>query len=326
MGDFMINTNENRVKCGKCNTEFDLNKNDGCPLCGFGVGKQTTSTRLNKKLQIENEPIKYLAIPNNLELEPGELTIDDEIKSVGSWGMFNSFFPGKAVLRILANMLDKEKTKTVTLDALTKKTSETVEIYNLSKLRGFPKDPDNNNSIGRLVYHFIRTFTEMGFFTVKPKEETKKNVWDEPWNNIEITLTKEGLEFAKIRNKIFDNSDFSQTSMEFQILTKEEKQWLTDYLKKIDEEGYKEYSILKNVFEFIKQGHNGKGELWNWFETNPAFVDYVKQWSRKTENPEDFGKQIKNLSTTFAAGKLALLRELGIISNKRNDYTIVGEI
>jgi len=322
----MYNFSENRIKCGKCNTEFDLNKNAVCPLCGFGIGRKTADTRLNKKLQIEPESINYLAIPKNLELKPGQVKIDDETKVVGSWGMFNSFFPGKAVLRILANMLDKEKTKTITLDTLTKKTSEETQLYNLSKLRGFPNNPNNNNSIGRLVYHFIRTFTDMGFFTVKPKEETKNNVWDEPWSNIEITLTEEGLEFAKLRNKIFDNGDFSQASIEFQILTKDEKQWLTDYLKKIDESGYKEYSILKNVFDFIKQGHNGKDELWNWFETNPDFINYLKQWSRKTDNPEAFEKQIKNLSITFAGGKLALLRELGVISNKRNDYTILGEI
>ena len=322
----MSNTNENRIKCGRCNTEFDLNKNDGCPLCGFGIRRQTTNARLNKKQYDKNESTKYLAVPKDLELRPGKLTINDETKSVGSWGMFNSFFPGKAVLRILANMLDDEEAKSVTLDALIKKTLKAIEIYNLSKLRGFPKNLENTNSIGRLVYHFIRTFTEMGFFTIKPKEETKNNVWDEPWTNIEITLTKEGLEYAKLRNKIFDDSDFSQISTEFQILTKEEKQWLIDYLKKIDEEGYKEYSILKNVFEFIKQGHNGKGELWNWFEINPAFIEYVKQWSRKVDNPEAFEKQIKNLSPTFAAGKLALLRELGIISNKRNDYTIVGDL
>jgi len=321
----MYNLSENRIKCGKCNTEFDLNKNDGCPLCGFGIGLQTAGIRINKKLQIEDGSINYLAIPKNLDLKPGQLRIDDETKSVGSWGMFNSFFPGKAVLRILANMLDKEKTKIVTLDALINKTSEETQKYSLSKLRGFPNDPNNKNSIGRLVYHFIRTFTEMGFFTVKPKEETKNNVWDEPWVNIEITLTKEGLEFAKLKNKIFDNGDFSQASIEFQILTKEEKQWLTCYLKKIDEKEYKEYSILKNVFDFIKQGHNGKDELWNWFETNPDFINYVKQWSRKTDNPEAFEKQIKNLSITFAGGKLALLRELGVVSNKRNDYTIVGE-
>jgi len=320
MGVFMSNIIENRIKCGRCNTEFDLNKNDGCPLCGFGKGKRTLNTEFENKENIGQESINYLMIPTDLELRSGEPIVDYETKSVGSWGMFNSFFPGKAVLRILANMLDEKKAKSITLETLINKTSEVIRVNNLSKLRGFPKDPKKDNSIGRLVYHFIQTFTDMGFFSVNTKEETKNNIWAEPWNNIEITLTKEGLEFAQLKNSVFDNGGLSQ------ILTNEEKQWLTDYLKKIDEEGYKEYSILKNVFEFIKQGHNGKDELWNWFETNPTFINYVKQWSRKVEDSVAFEKQIKNLSPTFAAGKLALLRELGVIRNKRNDYTVLGEL
>jgi len=316
----IFSSNENRIKCGKCNTEFDLDKNDYCPLCGLGSKKGYVDVYSSKQKIVKSNSINYLGIPDNLKLKSIVPIKNDETESVGSWGMFNSFFPGKAVLRILANMLNEKELKYAVLNDLIKKTSEVFKSNGLSKLRGFPNNPEASNSIGRLVYHFIKTFNQMGLFEVRIKEKNNGEVWDEPWTNIEITLTREGLEFAKLRSKIFDDYELSQ------ILTEEEKQWLLDYLKKIDKQGYKEFSILKNVFEFIKEGHNGKDELWDWFTKNKSFVDYVKGWSRKADDAESFDKQIKNLAPTFAAGKLALLRELEVIKNKRNDYSIIGKL
>jgi len=315
----IFNSNENRIKCGKCNTEFDLNKNNNCPLCGFGSKKGSISLHQDKKEIIEHKGINYLSIPSDLKLKSIKPTVNEETKAVGSWGMFNSFFPGKAVLRILANMLNEKKVKFIILNDLIKKTSDVFQINNLSKLRGFPNEPRSASSMGRLVYHFIKTFNQMGFFEVKSKEKSDGEVWNEPWTNIEITLTKEGLEFSKLRSKVFDEQEPNQ------ILTLEEKKWLLGYLKSIDKD-YKEFSMLKAVFEFIKEGHNGKDELWKWFTKNENFLNYVKTWSRKSKDAEAFEKQIENLAPTFAAGKIALLRELGVIKNKRNDYTIIGEL
>ena len=316
---YKITSQENWVKCGKCGTEFDLNKNNGCPLCGFGSKKNIQEDKA-KKEKSENKILEYLSIPNDLVLEPGKPLIDDETRSVGSWGMFNSFFPGKATLRVLAHLMEETNQKYVRLSDLMNKMREVLQESELTKLRGFPNNTKKESSIGRLVYHFIRIFTEMGFFIVKTTDRSKEDVWACNWEDIEITLTKEGLEFAKIKNRVFDYNESNQ------VLTLEEKTWLIDYLKKIDREGYKEYSILKDVFEFLKEGHNGKDELWNWFKNNENFRNYVKQWSRKADDPEAFEKQIENISTTFAAGKLALLRELGIVKNKRNDYTILEEL
>lgn len=278
-----------------------------------------------KKGQIENkkevkEGINYMYIPKDLTLKPGRLVDPNyESKSVGSWGMFNSFFPCKAVLRISANIISEKKVDWILLTELLEKTSEVFKENGFSKLRGFPNNPKNENAIRRLVYHFIKTFSDMGLFVVKSKEDDKKDTWTEPWRNIMIAPTEEGLEFAKIKNKVFDDHQMEQ------VLTEEEKDWLLEYLKKIDD-NYKEYSILKNVFEFIKEGNDGKEALWNWFIRNPHFNEYVGKWSRKTEDPEAFKKQIENLAPTFAASKIALLRELGVIKNRRNDYSIIGEM
>ena len=66
--------------------------------------------------------------------------------------------------------------------------------------------------------------------------------------------------------------------------------------------------------------------MWDWLKKNPEFVSYVKERSGKSKNPKAFERQLENLSKTFGASKISLLRELGIIKNKRDDYTIIGEI
>ncbi len=315
----ILHPDGNWVKCGNCSSEFDLNKNNGCPLCGFGSNNKLIIKK-NKNSLIKDNNVNYLDIPNDLKVISKKPIVNYQTKTVGSWGMFNSFFPGKAILRILANLLNENKSESMKLSDLIKTSSEVFNKRGFSKLRGFPNNPKKDNSIKRLVYHFIETFEEMSFFIVNSPEIKREKIWNEQWNNINITLSKEGLEFAKIRNIVLDNYEFVQ------VLTIEEKKWLLEYLKKIDSQGYKEYSMLKNVFEFIKQGHNGKDELWDWFRKNPAFVDYVKEWSRKANNPVAFNKQINNLSPTFAASKLALLRELNVIKNRRNDYTIISDL
>ncbi len=308
---------ENRIKCGRCNTEFDLNKNSGCPLCGFGGKAKSAIEPMQTLMPAVSYNGNYLAVPKEIKSKPGKVTPSKESRSVGSWGMFNSFFPGKAVLRILANYLSESKQEYMQLDKLLNTCSEVFKVHTLADYRGFPNDttPDSS-SMGRLVSHFIKTFTDMGFFHVRSKKGND-SIWNEDLSNIEITITKEGYEFAKLKNKIFDEGGE-------QILTNEERAWLLQYLKSIDSD-YREYNLLNAVYKFIKSGNNGKDELWDWFKHYPPFVTYVKDWSRKTKDPVEFKKQISNLAPTFASAKIALLRELGVIRNKRNDYTIIGE-
>jgi len=314
-------SDENWIKCGRCNTEFDLNKNNGCPLCGFSRKGSYSDLQLHEKKIPADRGTNYLRIPkNDFKLKSGEPVIDDETQAVGSWGMFNSFFPGKAVSRILCNTLLDTKTESITLRELVNTTTEVIIDNGLTKFRGFPNNPDKESSIGRLVYHFIKTFAKMGLLNAYSDGRSGESVWKEDWSNIEVSLTKEGFEFAELKNKLYDNHEASQ------ILTTEEKKWLMDYLIKIDNMGYREYSILKEIYTFIKEGHNGKDELWDWFSKNHNFREYIKKDSRKANDHEAFEKQIVNLSMTFAAGKLALLRELGFIANKRNDYTILEEM
>lgn len=315
----IFQNNENRIKCGQCYTEFDLNKNmNGCPLCGFGK-----NSGIKKEIKINNliEDFNYLSIPSDIKLDKGKLILDDESKSVGLWGMFNDFFSGKAILRICANMLIKQKLDYIKLSDLIEKTKEVIIKNNLSHVKGFPKKMDSESSIGRLVYHFLYSYYKLGLFDAKLSDNSdKERLWNEKPDKILIKPTKEGLEFAKLKNTLLDEHN------EDQVLTEEERAWLIKYLKDIDKKGFKEYSWLYDIYSFIKKGNNGKQDLWAWYKNNQKFINYIKGWSNKSDIPKKFEEQIDNLAQMFGSCKVSLLRELGVIKNKRDDYTIIGEL
>jgi len=326
----LFTTQENRIKCGRCGTEFDLNKNkDGCPLCGFGrhTFKESVDIKPSKKKEEINELKEFVSIPPSINLRSGTIFVDEETKIWGSWLMFNDFFAPKFLARVLAWKIKKENLDYVPLLSLIEDSVKVIKKYGLTELKGFPnkiKEPDNlqkDNAVGRLVHHFLRTAVKMGFFEVRPLNSKVKDIWKEDWDKIEITLTKEGLEFAQLKNFIFDENKKEQ------ILTPEERDWLLNYLKKIDRQGYREYHVLKEVYNFLKKGHNGNEDLWNWFENNKAYRNYILQRSKRAqEDTKIFKKQIYNYARTFASAKISLLRELGLVKNKRNDYTIIGDM
>ena len=208
------------------------------------------------------------------------------------------------------------------MNELIEKAKGVMQENRLTVLKGFPNDIESDSSVGRLVFHFLAGFNKMGLVNVKLVGTSEREIiWSEPWETIIIAPTQKGLEFARLRNWVFDEHDYKN-----QVLTEEEQKWMINYLIEIDQQGFKEYHLLKQITSFIKKGKNGNRDLWEWFKNNPEFITYIKSWSSKNDNPKAFEKQITNLAQTFGSGKISLLRELGIIKNKRNDYTIVGEL
>lgn len=319
-----FNAQENRIKCGKCNTEFDLNKNrDGCPLCGFGKASASLSDANVKTVPMEDVQTirnEFLDIPPNLNLKQGKILPDDESNVWGSWLMFNDFFAPKFLTRVLAWEMHRKKSESVQLNALMENALGLIAQYNLSQLKGFPNLGKDRKG-GRLVYHFLRTFAKMGLVHAESDGMKGEEIWKQDWSKIKVALTKQGLEFAQINNAVFDKGK------KVQILTPEEKNWMADHLKQIDRQGYREYSVLKEVYNFLKEGNNGNNDLINWFEHNKKFLDYIKERSQRAKkNPEILAKQIHNYARTFASAKVSLLREMGVVKDKRNDYTIIGNL
>ncbi len=280
---------------------------------------------LTKPIIKESDLLRIPKVVDNTK--PGKPILfingDDRPQRIGTWGQVNSFFSIKAALRVLANLLEERNVDSINLDDYVKICIKLFKERELNNFRGFPST-DKDTAVGRFVWHFLSAAHEMGLIVIK---DSKLNHEGMPttlhdWEDVSIGITQEGLEFARLKNNLMDRISKEQ------ILTQEERNWMTSFLKKIDSEGYKEYTILKDVFCFLKDGHNGKSDLWNWFENDQRFIDYIKSWSRKVAsgNEEDIKNQIKNLSATFSASKIALLRELGVIQNKRNSYDVISEL
>ena len=314
----LFSNQENRIRCGRCGTEFDLAKNkEGCPLCGFG--KQSfieTPLEFSKKQETSKAQVfvEFFGIPPGLNLQKGKVIANKETQTWGSWLMFNDFFAPKFISRVLAWKMHKEKKDSIFLNELIEETINLIAKHHFSQLKGFP-NLDKDRKGERLVHHFLRTFVNMGLIDANIDGRRGNEVWKKNWTKVKISLTKQGLEFARIKNSVFDEGKKEQ------VLSLEEKNWLVDYLKNIDKDGYKEYSILKHIYDFLKSGKNGNKDLWDWFENNKKFRDYIYERSERAQKDSKiFKQQIHNYARTFASAKISLLRELEIV---KEDTVIV---
>jgi len=303
-------TRENAAKVAQLIKELVQLETEGLVVTGAETeiaGPQEKSLAFVKPLP------GYLGQPPELEnLKGGKIVHTPAARYVGTWGQFNSFFSVKAVLRVLCHMVSENGGKALNLQELVDRSKTTFELAGLGRYRGFPSS-NKESAVGRLVWHFITTSHEMGLVRIEGAEEIPVR----GWGKVSIAPTKEGLEFAKLKNLIFDERGKNQ------VLSDTEREWMLGYLKKIDGEGYKEYSFLREVFEELKKGNT---DISSWLENNRRFINYVKSWSRKVKNEKKLREQMANVAAMFAQSKIALLREFGAISNKRNDYSVVGSM
>jgi len=251
------------------------------------------------------EPAAVLRQGPKIEaLHVGEPNITKSV--FGTWGMFNSYIPGKAALRVLTHLVSNSGGKSIEYNRFMDKCIAVFRDVRLSRYRGFPKKA-SDSAKQRLSMHLIWPYSQIGLIQIYGEKDTQF-----------VTITKEGLEFANLPNPLLDYGQ------EQQILSEEESRWLLDHLRKIDELGFKEFSTLKSLVTFLALGHKRFEDIVNWFKNNKEFVDWVNARSRYKDNPRAFYRQLHNISTTFASGKIALLRELGIISTSRAKYQVLG--
>lgn len=270
-------------------------------------GKDKQSKVTSKSKDKEN----YLSIPGKLKgLPKGKIISNQTTKHIGSWDQFNSFFPVKAILRILANMCKKQGEIYINLDKVVGKAKDIFQKKGLSDYRGFPLS-NKKSAIRRLVWHFIVPAYRMGLIDIPQDPDSLSR---SEWEKMDVAPTEEGMEFAPLKNKLFDEEDT-------QVLSGPEKEWMADYLRKMDNKGYREYRLLKKVIESIKKGG---GDFRDYLIADEEFRKYVKKWSGKQ------GKELDNLvskmTNTLASSKIALLREMGIVSNKRGNYSLIGDL
>ena len=245
--------------------------------------------------------------------------------AVGTWFMFNSFLVGKALLRVLSAMLlqrtepNEANPATVSVTDLLETSYSAFKTANLLGYRGFPKEKEGHKYAGsnvkKLRYFVIAPLEEMGFVTIE-------NINDEEF----VGMTRYGDELNILKNPILEGLETQHD----RYLSDEEIDYLLNYLKKIDSEGYKEYSLLKDFYAYLRDGNRTHTDLENWFKANTKIINYLYKGSRSEQSGKDtdskeFKEQLKHAAAAFVSGKVALLRELKLITNERGKYNTVRE-
>jgi len=252
------------------------------------------STSVTELKTINGEGINFM--PSKIRPSP-----------LGTWCMFNSYLPGKCALRILTKMLQENGGKEILFNEFVDRCAEAFKHSHLSEFRGFPKN-SKESAVARLAWHLIQPFADMGLMRIEG--EPKR-----------ISITKEGFELASIPNPFLDENEKNL------ILSSAERQWIKEHLRRITKSGYEEMTILSSLREFLIQRKGVKfSDLAGWFLKNQIFLRSIKSQSRYKDDPRRLEKQIENLARAYASGKIALLRELGVVSDKRNTYTVIGEL
>ncbi len=248
---------------------------------------------------------------------PKELLLESKIQpskfGLGTNFLFNSFFSAKAMLRIIANLINEKKAPADIKETL-KTFFGATKARGLQDAKGFPKEREQKHegsAENRPLYSIIFPLSKLGFLRIDDKK---------------IYLTKAGLDLAMLNNpKLDQNSD--------KLLSEEEISFIINYLKQIDKEGYKEYTLLKNFLDYIKEKQlHSKAinyqDLTRYFSTSQEFIDYLYENSKfgKKNLPKeshDFVNRVKRESQAIASSKISILRELGILESRRNSYSIL---
>ena len=267
------------------------------------IMEPSTKTNLKSLEAYQSENfLKELPSLENIKLaEP-----DIKQKGFGAWGMFNSFVPGKAALRVLINLIKRNNGEPIKFPEMIAECMTYFSKSGLYKYRGFPKKT-SESARGRLATHLITPYQEMGLMRIEGDRKERF-----------VMITREGLSFAMLQNPLLDGGYKNK------FLSEEESKWLLSHLKRIDDLGYKEFSILERLTRFLNGSERKFREIVDWFKGNEDFVNWLRVGSRYKDNPKAFSRQLDNVATTYASGKVALLRELGILSDSRATYKVLS--
>lgn len=233
---------------------------------------------------------------------------DIQQREFGAWGMFNSFAPGKAALRVLIDLLDRNAGNPVKFSRLIDECMVYFSRSGLYKYRGFPKKT-SESARGRLAAHLILPYHDMGLIHIYGSMKDGH-----------VMFTEEGLTFAKLQNPLLDEKGGKKP------LSEEESEWLMGHLKEIDELGYREFSVLKGLAEFLARSERQFEDMVDWFKNKKDFVEWLREGSRYKDDPKTFTRQLDNVARTFVSGKVALLRELGVVSSTRATYAVIRNL
>jgi len=298
------NIMEIRIVITKKNKEKVLKLIDQLVECeAEGIATESTDRTIFEPAEVSISSNFLRELPEVESIKVTEPKVEES--RFGTWGMFNSYVPGKAALRVLTNLINKNGGRPVRFSDLVDECVIHFSRSGLCKYRGFPKKT-SESARGRLATHLILPYHEMGLMRVYGEKK-----------DLHVMITEEGLAFTKLPNPLLDEGDKTK------FLSEEESKWLISHLRRIDKLGYKEFSILEDLTRFLASAEKRFEDIANWFKRNENFVDWLRTGSRYQHDSAAFSRQLDNVARTFASGKIALLRELGLISTSRATYHVV---
>jgi len=279
---------------------------------------ETKSNKSEEEVKKEEyrDYAKYMAKPLGYKGLLAPASIQSSEFGLGKNFLFNSFFAAKAMLRVIANLTNEEQKSP--------EQSKVLDIFNkaaialdLQAYNGFPKErkeKHEGSKINRPLYGILIPLFQMGMLKIDGNS---------------VLLTKSGFEFSMFSNPKLDEA-------KEEILYEQEIKYLIGYLKEVDMHGYKEYTFLKQIVDFIKEKSKyGKTpvyqDLVDFIKHNEHFVDYVYKTSKfgkkgLFKESHDFLNKLQRTAQAAVASRIALLRELQIIEDKRNSYSIINDI
>jgi hypothetical protein len=134
--------------------------------------------------------------------------------------------------------------------------------------------------------------------------------------NRRVGITAEGMEFSLVESDILDGS------LRKEKLSAGEKNWISVHLKRINDAGFREHDVLSSIIEFVGTEHPERRKLVDWFSNRRDFQDYTRSASKHGGDPPRMRRQLVNLANTYVSSKVAMLREMGVLSDARGQYEV----
>lgn len=216
-----------------------------------------------EKLRIDNSNslIVEMSEPEYKDIKPSAVI---EEKDIWIWGQINKILPVKFNTRYLFNLL-KDGKESIDLGEFYRKASELGRDFGIAMLHldkqnnrkrderfstGFPIGEEKSKSFARFCSQFIgfRRTDEIlsgALFILKLanlKLENKK---------LHIGITKSGLQFAKIRNPLFDENLTDKNLSEEEI-----NFYLNHIIQKVPGEATTFYLILNLINKEVREGYD----------------------------------------------------------------------
>lgn len=308
LSSFIIIAIENQITLEKeQHTDvFDFDKKIQKPheVIPKKIEVKTETLVVNDKPSVEilNKPLSYDKLAGTARKKP--------IKNYYIWGQYNKFFAMKFALRYLAYMLVQNNSEQVKLTEFQIKCSrsaskmkqilkqsddQAARVWGEGFSAGLPENEEKSWS--RFIHHFIGyadsqgnqvgALSDFGFVIIE---------------NNQIGLSIYGLEFARIKNPILDDTPFALI-----LFSPEEQQFLINHIRTNIPT---EWQGISTVVKWIESGINTPDTL------NSKFSLMDPQWTEKMAN-------------TYRTGMLARMFDLGFITRKKigvNANYVVTEI